>query len=645
MKTLLLPEYKTILITGIIISLFLVALIITRLIKYEDQGKKKTAGFRILACCTFILATYYLYWRYRYSLNLNALWFAIPLVAAETYSYFDSILFALMMWKPVNRKPPEPPASASVDVFITTYNEPPELVALTMNAAQKILWPEKIIYVLDDGNRPAIKTLAEKYDCKVITRGENWKGKPMHAKAGNVNNALLQTSGDFILMLDADQIPSPQIVRKTIGYFSDEKVAFVQTPQHFYNTPPGDPFGSDAKLFYGPILEGKDGWNSAFFCGSNALLRREALLQLGIIEYSRTVIQQAKKNLLLMQHELSRYRPKNTLEKSFTATLKKTLYESKEMLKNEKPVARVFDKIKSDISKTEFVVKNPGEKLPGLSDELFATLEITRPDEAIPILPLATFSITEDMASSIRLHSLGWKSIYHNEILAQGLAPEDLGSVLSQRLRWAQGTIQVLLKENPLMVKGLSFFQRLQYFTTIYSYFSGFASLIFIISPLIYLTTRIAPVATYSAEFLWRLVPFLLFNRLMFKYISHGTSVRRGEQYSLALFPVWIKAVVSVFLGRKPRFVVTPKERQSGRFLHLVRIQLFIILISCGASLYSIILIVSGTAYAPLGLGINIFWAIYNSIVLSTIVRAAIFTLPENWNPRPNPELMNEKDE
>ena len=69
--------------------------------------------------------------------------------------------------------------------------------------------------------------------------------------------------------------------------------------QHFYNTPPGDPFGSDAKLFYGPILRGKDGWNSAFFCGSNAMLRREALLQLGIIEYSRTIDRQGKEDRIL----------------------------------------------------------------------------------------------------------------------------------------------------------------------------------------------------------------------------------------------------------------------------------------------------------------------------------------------------------
>ena len=66
------------------------------------------------------------------------------------------------------------------------------------------------------------------------------------------------------------------------------KVAFVQTPQYFYNVPQDDPFGSQAPLFYGPIQQGKDGWNAAFFCGSNAILRREALFQLGLLTYAES---------------------------------------------------------------------------------------------------------------------------------------------------------------------------------------------------------------------------------------------------------------------------------------------------------------------------------------------------------------------
>ncbi len=50
-------------------------------------------------------------------------------------------------------------------------------------------------------------------------------------------------------------------------------------------------------------------------------------------------------------------------------------------------------------------------------------ISVERTDEAQPIMPLATISVTEDMATAMRLHGLGWKSVYHHEILANGLAP------------------------------------------------------------------------------------------------------------------------------------------------------------------------------------------------------------------------------
>ncbi len=130
-----------------------------------------------------------------------------------------------------------------------------------------------------------------------LTRGGEWAGRPHHAKAGNLNNALMVTEGEFLLVLDADQVPHPDILHRTLGYFTDPDIALVQTPQHFGNVPAGDPLGSQAPLFYGPIQQGKDGWNAAFFCGSNAVLRREALMRLGLEEYGTQVERAVKRAL------------------------------------------------------------------------------------------------------------------------------------------------------------------------------------------------------------------------------------------------------------------------------------------------------------------------------------------------------------
>ncbi len=651
-----------------------------RLPEADHPHRLRIMIFRVLAVGALALGLYYLPWRYTSSMNTHALWFAIPLVLAETYSFLDLLLFILMMWKPPRRIPPDPIPQASVDVFITTYNEPPELLRLTAEAALRIDWPRLKVYVLDDGQRPEIRAMAAQIGCRYLTRGGEWTGKPRHAKAGNINSALMQTRSEFILILDADQIPAPQIIRRTIGYFRDPRLAFVQTPQYFYNLPPGDPFGSDAPLFYGPIMQGKDGWDAAFFCGSNAILRREALLQLGLTDYVRKMEDNFREGLKALEQDLTLNQLQH-VSQAAARVLLETMRSARQALKRGETLERVSDLVRRGVSAArqagsrhdldeiaqalsdmaagnfpeashvrEYILSHEDElsqqtaldaRSLGLSETALEDLSLTRSAEAQPILPLATISITEDMATAIRLHALGWKSLFHPEILAYGLAPEDLGSALNQRLRWAQGTLQVFLHENPLSIKGLSLPQRIQYFTTIYSYFSGFSSLIYLLSPIIYLFSGIAPVSAWSAEFLWRLIPFLLMNRILFYYIAQGISVFRGEQYSLALFPLWIQAVVSVFTGRRLKFVVTPKQQRGGTYFRLIWPQFLVILLTAFSILFGIAALSRGWVdYQAGGVAINIFWGCYNIVMLWTIVRAAVYRPPAGWEARPPAFLL-----
>lgn len=242
---------------------------------------------RVLVALNFLLGAYYLGWRYLSSINWAAWPFALALIAAETYSVLDGWLFGLTMWRLRQRgEPPPPPADATVDVFITCSNEPVELVRETAVAARDIRWLHTT-YILNDDASPAMRAMAEAEGIGYIVRSAEWQGEDRHAKAGNVNNALFQTQGEFLLILDADQMPSPEILHRTLGYFTDPKVALVQTSHWFYNVPPDDPLGVQAELLYGPIQQGKDGWNAAFFCGSNAVLRREALMFVGVSLYVR----------------------------------------------------------------------------------------------------------------------------------------------------------------------------------------------------------------------------------------------------------------------------------------------------------------------------------------------------------------------
>jgi cellulose synthase (UDP-forming) len=589
-----------------------------------DHGRRLI--FRLVATANIAAGIVYLGWRYSASVNPMALFLSILLLAAESYGFLDAFLYALTMWKPLYRSSPPPLEGSSVDVFITTYNEPEEIVRMTAEAAIAIDWSPLSVYILDDGAREEMRALAERLGCGYLTRGEEWRGRDRHAKAGNVNNALAQTGGEFILILDADQIPEPNIVARLIGYFSDPKLAFVQSPQSFYNLPPGDPFGSDAPLFYGPIMRGKDGWNAAFFCGSNALLRREALMQVGLISYADAAERAIRSSLKALRRKARPSLGDKAAGREWKKAVRKAAAEAKARLKEGDSLQSVSDALNAAI-----LIANAR-----CSDvSVFSDFGIARTEEALAVEGVSTVSVTEDMATALRLHASGWKSAFHSEVLAHGLAPEDLGTSLSQRLRWAQGTLQVLIRDSPLSKKGLKPGQRLMYAATIFSYFSGFASLVFVLCPLVFLFFGISPVRAWNFDFFIRFIPFFILNRLMFLIAAEGLSVKRGEQYSLALFPLWIKAVLGAFLNKKIVFAVTPKTRQSGNFLSAVKVQIGVIILTVAGLAFAVAGLAMGRRADYFGVLVNAFWGCFNVYQLLTIVRAARYSPPADWDPRP----------
>jgi cellulose synthase (UDP-forming) len=184
-----------------------------------------------------------------------------------------------------------------------------------------------------------------------------------------------------------------------------------------------------------------------------------------------------------------------------------------------------------------------------------------------------------------------------------------------------------MFRENPLVQRGLGLAQRLMYFATMWSYLSGFAALVYIAAPVIYLTVGVLPVQAFSADFFIRLVPFLVVNQLLFWVVADGRPTWRGQQYSLALFPVWIKAFTSafgnVFLHRPLDFAVTPKERreQDGYRWDLVRPQLVAVAALVGALVIGGIRLAVGQA--PLvGTGVNMLWVLFDLVIFSVVLQA-----------------------
>ena len=625
---------------------------------------------RLLVVLVVIAGVNYLLWRWLFSMNWGAPWFSIPLVIAETYSLIGVLLFGLTIWRSNTRAAP-PPARGdeTVDVFITSYNEPIDMVLATTVAALNIPHPHRT-WVLDDGSREPLRLAVEALGAGYIERGANWVGQPRHAKAGNLNNALLHTSGEFVLILDADQVPDPRILGHTLGYFADDTVAVVQTPQFFGNVPKDDPLGSQAPLFYGLIQAGKDGWNAAYFCGSNAILRREAIMELGLVRYSRelkdTVVAALAGSSRVIRSARSEALRASSPIADELLELDRALRTAARELRDGTPVAQVsfavqqearrisqrlvtadLRRVRTDLAEIPGVavddwasadagIKIGFDSIPASGHsplsaidsiaQLLNAVDVHRVGEAQPVMPMSTISVTEDLATAMRLHARGWRSVYHDEILALGTAPVDLRTMLGQRLRWAQGTMQVFFRENPLIVRGLSLGQRLMYLDTMWSYLLGFAAVVFLAAPVVFLVFGILPVDSVSVDFFLRFVPYIVLCQVLFLVSARGVPTWRGQQYSFALFPTWIMATVSaaanVFFGRPLPFLVTPKDQTiARREWRLVAPQL----IATGVLVAAVFIGIARLLFwgaDTVGTIINIAWAVYDLALISVVIRA-----------------------
>lgn len=248
-----------------------------------------TYTFRFLAVLTQAISLAYLFWRGARSLVPHPAGdyaFCIIVCIAELSVLPMSFIFVLSMWNTIDRGPRWAGDMLSkeqvphIDVYIVRYSEPVDVLEPTVVAALNMNWPgDKLtVHILDDGaSKDVLKMVRRlRYQLACMKREARlvyvarWHARsvPHHAKAGNINHAILgsQGKGDYIMILDTDMIVHPDFLQRTIGHFykrgpggqgwvQKPRTAFIQTPQDFWNVPPSDPFVHCARFFYGPMLQ------------------------------------------------------------------------------------------------------------------------------------------------------------------------------------------------------------------------------------------------------------------------------------------------------------------------------------------------------------------------------------------------------
>jgi cellulose synthase (UDP-forming) len=427
----------------------------------EPESRPARLRIRTTAVAALMLTLGYLVWRVTSTLHGASWWLAAPMLVLEVYSLVTLATHTVALWN--LDAGPTPGTRRETDhriaVLIPTYNEPYEILLPTVAAAVAMQLPHET-WVLDDGDRPWVAEMATQLGARYTTREGS-----SHAKAGNINALLPQLDVDLIAVFDADHVARTDFLNETVGYFDDPKVALVQTPQDFYNIHSfehvhrrGRRFG-EQELFYRGLSAGRNRWNAAFWCGTNAVVRLEALRSVGGV---------------------------------------------------------------------------------------------------------AVETVTEDIHTTIRLHRRGWRTVYHNAVLARGLAASNSEQYLSQRLRWGTGAMHVLREENPATVSGLSMMQRVSYLSTLCGWFDSWRTLAYVMLPAVVLLTAGMPIAAPPLTFLTAFGVVFAAQQLALWALSRGHAPPLpATVFEFIRMPANLRATTALFSRRVRAFTVTAKGRQA----------------------------------------------------------------------------------
>jgi cellulose synthase (UDP-forming) len=191
-------------------------------------------------------------------------------------------------WRP-NRYP-------SLDIFLPVCGEPMAVLHNTWSYVYELIrtYPGMTVaYVLDDGASEGVASMARDHGFRYMVR----PNRGLMKKAGNLRYGFANSSGDYILILDADFAPRADLPLEMLPYLdADRSLGIVQSPQYFHVTGRQTwverGAGAVQELFYRLVQVSRDQHDGAICVGSCAMYRREALMSNGgttLIEHSEDV--------------------------------------------------------------------------------------------------------------------------------------------------------------------------------------------------------------------------------------------------------------------------------------------------------------------------------------------------------------------
>jgi cellulose synthase (UDP-forming) len=253
------------------------------------------------------------------------------------------------------------------------------------------------------------------------------------------------------------------------------------------------------------------------------------------------------------------------------------------------------------------------------------TSSVIRFSSLMKIGGFPTDSVTEDYLLTLRLKEIGVRTVYLNERLTVGLAPEGLKEYITQRGRWSLGFMQIVRgRSGPFsrqsrlgVVDRLSLVEALMSWTSIY-----IAKAFGLVVPSLYLLFGIKAIHADLSEFLGYFLPFFVWHSLTMAWISRGRSMAMMSDVAQYIaLPAVLKAVATGLL--KPlghKFKVTAKGGdRDQRFIEWPLLKLYgtVLAITLAGIMYAFVLHLQGDSIAYGGLAFA--WSLYNAIVLMIV--------------------------
>jgi cellulose synthase (UDP-forming) len=409
--------------------------------------------------------------------------------------------------------------------FLTAFvpgKEPYDILEKTLRAMVETDYAHDT-WLLDEGDDEIAKEICKRLGVKHFSRKGIAKYNLAHGpyksktKGGN-HNSWHDKHGhnyEFVAQIDVDFMPRKDFLTKTLGYFRDEKVAFVGTPQIYGNLDESwiaRGAAEQAYGFYGNIQKGFFGKDMQLFIGANHVVRTAALKDIG---------------------------------------------------------------------------GYPGH-------------------------------IVEDHLTGMHLYSKRWTSVYVPEKLAIGEGPATWDAYFSQQMRWAYGLIDILLNHSPKLFPKMKFKHALNYYLLQQHYFYGVSQAIGIILMCLYFifgiqstTMQLVPLLSlYIPLILWQTVIALWLQKFNVDPETESGLLLRGKLLTLAAWPIYLLAFISVLTRKRLTYAVTPKGSQQTQSVPLTLFLPHLILGS--ASAIGLIYAISENHFAPL----LVFWGAVNTVTM-----------------------------